>query len=197
MQTGAWAAARTKVSLKLGVYGRRCAIRGAGRCYLAAPYPACHTCDLGCSFTTFRGRFSFCLRDHSVNLCLCNRSVEHARPNTDQRGGLLLDPLDFLVRICVDPVERASGRIDYVSDLANASRHRTIRLGPPRNGGGLALAHLVHRVNRLAGVLTDQSFRPLANRGGIVYQRPGFRQKPVSDSRPIIRRSQRPQPAQN
>ena len=89
MQTGAWAAARTKVSLKLGVYGRRCAIRGAGRCNLAAPYPARHTCDLGCAFTTFRGRFSFCLRDHSVNLCLRNRSVEHARPKTDLRSGKL------------------------------------------------------------------------------------------------------------
>ena len=197
MQTGAWPAARTKVILKLLVYGRRCAIRGAGRCYLAAPYAACHTCDLGCSFTTFRGRFSFCLRDHSVNLCLRNRSVEHAGPKTDQRSGLLSDPLDLLVRIRVDPVERASGRIDYASDLANALRHRTIRLGPPRNRGGLALAHLVHRVNRLAGVLADQSFRPLANRGRIVFQRLGFPEKPVSDIRPIIRRSQRPQPAQN
>jgi len=67
MQTGAWPAARTKVCLKLGVYGWRCAIRGAGRCYLAAPYAACHTCDLGCSFTTFRGGFSLCLRDDSGN----------------------------------------------------------------------------------------------------------------------------------
>src|ERR1700693_4988281 len=153
MQTGAWAAARTRVTLKLGVYGRRCTIRGAGRCYLAAPYPACHTCDLGCSFTTFGGRFSFCLRDHSGNLTVRSVSVEHTRPKTDLRRGLLSDPLDLLVRIRVDPVERASGRIDYASALANASRHRTIRLSPPRNRGGLPLAHLIHRVNRLTGVL--------------------------------------------
>jgi hypothetical protein len=58
---------------------------------------------------------------------------------------------------------------------------------------GLALAHLIHRVDRLARIFGRQTISELPNVGGIGIEGISLLEQPVADIRPRIGRCGRPQ----